>query len=83
MPSTTMMSTARRFVDPEQLICPGCREQVRPLNEAGYEQTYDVDELRPGCRPRPRPTVSASRPGHPSPSAAAPVKPPTTRPFGS
>ena len=25
-----MISTPARYVDPEQLVCPGCGEQVRP-----------------------------------------------------
>lgn len=32
--------TRRRFVDPQQLICPGCGEQVRP-EPPGYWRVAD------------------------------------------
>jgi DNA-binding GntR family transcriptional regulator len=69
-----------RLVEGTELAAPEDTTREDILKEAGYEQTYDADEIITRMPTPNEVDGSASNPAHPSPNTAASITPPTTVP---
>ena len=69
-----------RLIEGAELAAPEDTTREDILKEAGYEQTYDVDEIIVRIQTPDETARLASKPEHPSPSTDALGSPPRTSP---